>query len=89
MFDQKCIILYIYPFQTYSARYVVSMNSMVTFNIIILLDLQWDRRNPGQACDICEKSVMREHFDDIAEASPTAKAQLKTQYGLPDNPSPE
>lgn len=62
------------------------MNLTVIFKM--LLDLQCDRSSPGQVCAIREKSVMRLHFDDIAEACPTAKAQLKTRYGLPDNPSP-
>ena len=37
---------------------------------------------------IRDKAVMLKHFNDIAKACPTAKAQLKTMYGLPDNPSP-
>ena len=45
-------------------------------------------KNPGQVCAIRDKDVMLKHFDDITKASPTAKAQLKTMYGLPDNPSP-
>ena len=59
------------------------MNSTTTFNK--LLDLQCEQAKHVQ---YVKKSMMRKHFDDIAEASPTAKAQLKTQYGLPDNPSP-
>jgi hypothetical protein len=51
-------------------------------------DLQCDKRNPGQVCAICDKAEMLKHFDDIAKACPTAKAHLKTTYGLPDNPSP-
>ena len=51
-------------------------------------NLQCDKRNPGQVCAIRDKDVMFKHFNDIAKASPIAKAQLKTMYGLPDNPSP-
>ena len=75
-----------FVFLTISACLIKILN--LTACIQYVTDLQCDKSHPGQICAIRDKDVMLKHFDAIAKACPTAKAQLKTMYGLPDNPSP-